>query len=82
MIVDRKWAERNTVRIPSRPHSAAAFSDARAARSTATPEDFEREIIDFDSEGTEGREFMPSRPRPECRGSPIFRAEWTSAGAG
>ena len=59
MIITRKWAERNTGSDPIKtPSPVAAFSVARAAKKTATPEDFAREIIDFDSEGTEGREFM------------------------
>jgi hypothetical protein len=59
MIANRKWAERNIGSDPIKtPTPAAAFSVARAAKSTATPEDFRREIIDFDSEGAEGQAFM------------------------
>jgi len=59
MIASRKWAERNIGSDPIKtPTPAAAFSVARAAKSTATPEDFRREIIDFDSEGPEGQAFM------------------------
>jgi Phosphorylase superfamily len=59
MIASRKWAERNIGSDPiTTPTPAAAFSVARAAKTTATPEDFRREIIDFDSEGAEGLAFM------------------------
>jgi hypothetical protein len=58
MKIDGKWVERNlgfnpvTVKPP-----AASFARAEAA-SAKQPEDFAREIIDFDSEGPEGREFL------------------------
>jgi nucleoside phosphorylase len=57
-VVDRKWAERNTGIDPiAQPPHPATFATMAAAAKDAEPEDFQREIIDFDSEGTEGREF-------------------------
>ena len=65
MTADRKWVEKNLGFDPiSTPPPATAFADKRVAKSAAkrsakaAPEDFQREIIDFDSEGTEGREFF------------------------
>ena len=59
MRVDRKWIERNLGFDPiTRPPPAEAFAFAAAAKATAEPEDFQREIIDFDSEAPEGREFL------------------------
>jgi purine-nucleoside phosphorylase len=58
MIVDAKWIERNlgfdptTTSVP-----ASTFASARAARSLNV-EDLQREIIDFDSEASHGREFL------------------------
>jgi hypothetical protein len=57
MIVDREWVKRNigfdpTV-IPA-PKNTFAFTKAAATRE---PEDLRREIIDFDSEGPEGKNF-------------------------
>lgn len=58
MKADRNWVERNLGFDPiSVPPPAATFSRAEAAW-PAKSEDFQREIIDFDSEGTEGREFL------------------------
>jgi Phosphorylase superfamily len=58
MIVDRAWVERNLGFDPiSRPAPISTFAFAKAARS-ASGEDFEREIIDFDSEAPAGREFL------------------------
>src|SRR5882762_3730012 len=58
MKVDRKWVERNLGFDPiSKPPPATTFAFAPAAE-PATPEDFQREIIDFDSEAPEGREFL------------------------
>src|SRR5213595_2015528 len=59
MIVDRAWVRRNIGFDPiARPAPAETFSFAAAARPKSTPEDLQREIIDFDSEATEGREFL------------------------
>src|ERR1700745_1867425 len=58
MSADRKWVERNLGFDPiATPPPDATFTPARAAK-TATPEDFQREIIDFDSESPAGLEFM------------------------
>ena len=58
MIVDSAWIKRNLgfnpAEVPA-PHSTFAIRDA--ARSSS-PEDLEREIINFDSEGPEGRAFF------------------------
>jgi hypothetical protein len=57
MIVDRRWAERNLGFDPiARPALEETFADTAAVSSN--PEDLQREIIDFDSEGPEGREFL------------------------
>jgi nucleoside phosphorylase len=58
MIIDRRWAERNLGFDPiARPAPASTFAFTAAARSSSV-EDLQREIIDFDSEGPEGREFL------------------------
>ena len=58
MIVDRRWVERNLGFDPiARPAPASTFAFAAAANSSNV-EDLQREIIDFDSEGPEGREFL------------------------
>ena len=64
MTVDRKWVERNLGFDPiSTPPPAEAFTVkkvAHPAKRTAkvAPEDFQREIIDFDSEAPEGAAFF------------------------
>ncbi|HEV3146297.1 MAG TPA: hypothetical protein VGZ47_20590 [Gemmataceae bacterium] len=59
MSADRAWLERNLGFDPiARPAPAATFSFAKAAAPSSTPEDFQREIIDFDSEAPEGKEFF------------------------
>ena len=65
MTADRKWVERNLGFDPiSTPPPAASFTVKRVAASAVkrsakvAPEDFQREIIDFDSEAPEGREFV------------------------
>ena len=58
MIIDRRWVERNLGFDPiARPAPASTFAFAAAA-SSSNVEDLQREIIDFDSEGPEGREFL------------------------
>src|SRR5215475_12503780 len=58
MQADRKWVERNLGFDPiSTPPPATTFAFARAAKAE-TAEDFQREIIDFDSEAPAGREFL------------------------
>lgn len=59
MIADRDWVVRNIGFDPiARPAPASTFAFAAAARPSSTAEDFQREIIDFDSEAPEGREFL------------------------
>jgi hypothetical protein len=58
MIIDRQWVEQNLGFDPIvRPAPASTFASAEAARASRV-EDFQREIIDFDSEGPEGKEFL------------------------
>src|SRR5215472_14924414 len=58
MVIDREWAQRNLGFDPvARPASAGTFAFSLAAK-TSSFEDLQREIIDFDSEGPEGREFL------------------------
>jgi hypothetical protein len=58
MRVDRKWVQRNLGFDPiATPPPDATFASSRAAKA-ATPEDFQREIIDFDSESPAGLQFM------------------------
>src|SRR5216684_1415412 len=58
MQVDRKWFERNLGFDPiSTPPPATTFAFAPAAKAETT-EDFQREIIDFDSESPAGRDFL------------------------
>ncbi|MEJ1970669.1 MAG: hypothetical protein WDN03_18885 [Rhizomicrobium sp.] len=60
MRANRAWVERNLGFDPiAAPPPAKTYAFARAAQGrAATPDDFQREIIDFDSEGPEGREFL------------------------
>ncbi len=59
MIVDRAWIERNvgvdptTVSVPP-----SAFAVRAAAQRTASLDDIQRDIIDFDSQGPEGAAFL------------------------
>jgi purine-nucleoside phosphorylase len=58
MIADRKWVERNIGFDPlSRPAPLSTFAFKPAAKS-ARDANLQREIIDFDSEGPEGRAFL------------------------
>jgi purine-nucleoside phosphorylase len=58
MIADRKWVERNIGFDPvARPAPVTTFAFKTAATSSDS-EDIGREIIDFDSEAAEGREFL------------------------
>jgi nucleoside phosphorylase len=58
MRVDRKWVERNLGFDPiSTPAPATTFAFAPAVK-PSSDEDIQREIIDFDSEGPEGKEFL------------------------
>ena len=59
MIANRAWIKRNLGFNPALttvPESTFAFK--KAVQPGATSEDFQREIIDFDSEGPEGMAFM------------------------
>jgi hypothetical protein len=59
MIVDRKWVARNLGFDPSKtPAPAATFALKAAAKPSATLDNIQREIIDFDSEAPEGKEFF------------------------
>lgn len=59
MTVDRKWVARNLGFDPvSEPAPPATYEHERAAAKTAMPEDFQREIIDFDSESPAGLQFL------------------------
>ena len=59
MKIDRKWVERNLGFDPiATPPPVSAFTFEKAAHPKATPEDFQREIIDFDSEADSGLRFM------------------------
>jgi hypothetical protein len=58
MMIDRAWVKRNLGFDPiATPPPASTFSFARAER-TSNVDDLQREIIDFDSEATEGKEFL------------------------
>jgi Phosphorylase superfamily len=59
MMVDRRWVKRNLGFDPiERPAPAETFAFKRAARPRSTPEDLQREIIDFDSQAPEGMAFL------------------------
>ena len=59
MAVDRKWVERNLGFDPiAVPPPAATFAFAKAAKKAPSSEDFQREIIDFDSDSSAGLQFM------------------------
>ena len=58
MVIDRRWVKRNLGFDPiATPAPASTYSFSRAER-TSSVEDLQREIIDFDSEAPEGREFL------------------------
>ena len=59
MRASRDWVKRNLGFDPiATPAPAASFAHKVAATPRAQPEDFQREIIDFDSEGPEGAAFF------------------------
>jgi hypothetical protein len=59
MVVDRKWVKRNIGFDPMEEHPPAnTFAVAAAAAKSPAPEDLQREIIDFDSQGPEGLNFL------------------------
>jgi phosphorylase superfamily protein len=58
MVIDRRWVKRNLGFDPiATPAPASTYSFARAER-TFSVGDLQREIIDFDSEAPEGKEFL------------------------
>ena len=58
MTADRAWVKRNLGFDPvARPAPQTTFAFTQAAK-TRAPEDLQREIIDFDSEGPEGLQFL------------------------
>jgi nucleoside phosphorylase len=59
MRADRNWVRRNLGFDPiAEPAPESTFSFPRAAHARPAPEDLQREIIDFDSEAPQGREFF------------------------
>jgi len=59
MRADRKWVERNLGYDPiAEPPPVTTFAFPQAARKGAAPEDYQREIIDFDSESPAGLQFL------------------------
>jgi hypothetical protein len=59
MTVNRAWVKRNIGFDPiAVPAPRTTFAIPAAARPRAEPEDLQREIIDFDSEGPEGQSFL------------------------
>jgi purine-nucleoside phosphorylase len=59
MIANRAWVKRNLGFDPiSTPAPPSTYAVAEAAKPKRTPEDLQREIIDFDSEGPEGAAFF------------------------
>lgn len=59
MLADRAWVRRNLGFDPiATPAPDSTFAFTKAADPRSTPEDIQREIIDFDSEAPEGREFL------------------------
>jgi hypothetical protein len=59
MIASRAWIKRNLGFDPvSTPAPVSTFAFTKAAQPNSTAEDFQREIIDFDSEGPEGMAFL------------------------
>jgi hypothetical protein len=59
MLADRAWVQRNLGFDPiATPAPSSTYSFAMAAHPRSTPEDLQREIIDFDSEAPAGKEFL------------------------
>src|SRR5215467_5883651 len=59
VTVDRKWVARNLGFDPiSKPPPVTTFAFKRAGTKAAKPKDFQREIIDFDSESPAGLQFL------------------------
>jgi nucleoside phosphorylase len=60
VAVDRKWVKRNLGFDPTDAPLPQTFAFAPAAAASASPEDYQREIIDFDSESPAGLQFLAS----------------------
>jgi hypothetical protein len=59
MLVDPAWVQRNLGFDPlTTPAPASTFAFTKAADPRCTPDDLQREIIEFDSEAPAGREFL------------------------
>jgi hypothetical protein len=59
MLADRAWVVRNLGFDPiARAAPASTFAVPKAARPSSTPEDLQREMIDFDSQGPAGMAFL------------------------
>ena len=59
MLLDRAWVQRNLGFDPvTTPAPASTFEFTKASLPTSTPEDLQREVIDFDSESPAGKEFL------------------------
>ena len=58
MIIDRRWAERNLGFDPIATPAPTSTFTVPAAASSFSLEDLQREIIEFDSEAPEGKEFL------------------------
>ena len=72
MIVDGTWAERNIGFDPTKVSApASVFADKRAA-SSDDADDLPREIIDFDSDGSEGAAFLAFTKATGLTGSRIY----------
>ena len=58
-VASRNWVKRNLGFDPiGTPPPSASFATTAASATHAEPEDLQREIIDFDSEGAEGAAFF------------------------
>ena len=59
MVIGRTWVQRNLGFDPAvTPAPASTFAFTKAALPSRTPEDMQREMIDFDSESATGKEFL------------------------
>src|SRR5690242_1959153 len=58
MIADRAWVERNLGFDPIREPPPEASFAVRAAAKAASPEDLQREVIEFDSDSPAGLQFL------------------------
>ncbi len=58
MVVDQSWMKRNLGFDPTEVKAPESTFAYKPAASSSAPEDLEREIIDFDSEAQEGKEFL------------------------